>query len=60
MKTYQVIFSPEAEEQLASLYRYLAFEASPNIAERLLTMAHSTIYEESAKSGQTRLAALWR
>lgn len=34
MKTYQVIFSPEAEEQLASLYRYLAVEASPNIAER--------------------------
>lgn len=34
MKTYQIIFSPEAEEQLASLYRYLAVEASPNIAER--------------------------
>lgn len=33
MKTYQVIFSPEAEEQLAALYRYVAFEASPNIAE---------------------------
>lgn len=34
MKTYTVIFSPEAEEQLASLYRYLAFEASPKIAEK--------------------------
>ncbi|CCE25458.1 type II toxin-antitoxin system RelE/ParE family toxin [Methylotuvimicrobium alcaliphilum] len=34
MKTYQVIFSLEAEEQLTSLYRYLAVEASPNIAER--------------------------
>jgi toxin ParE1/3/4 len=34
LKTYQVIFSPEAEEQLAALYRYLAVEASPKIAER--------------------------
>ena len=34
MKTYQVNFSPEAEEHLAALYRYLAVEASPNIAER--------------------------
>jgi toxin ParE1/3/4 len=34
LKTYQVIFSPEAEEQLSSLYRYIAVEASPNIAER--------------------------
>jgi plasmid stabilization system protein ParE len=34
LKTYQVIFSSEAEEQLASLYLYIAVEASPNIAER--------------------------
>jgi toxin ParE1/3/4 len=34
LKTYTVIFSPEAEEQLASLYRYLAAEASPKIAEK--------------------------
>lgn len=34
MKTYTVIFSPEAEEQLVSLYRYLAVEASPKIAEK--------------------------
>jgi toxin ParE1/3/4 len=34
LKTYQVIFLPEPEEQLASLYRYLAVEAAPNIAER--------------------------
>lgn len=31
---YTVIFTPEAEEQLAALYRYIAAEASPNIAER--------------------------
>jgi plasmid stabilization system protein ParE len=34
LKTYTVIFSPEAEEQLASLYRYLAVEASPKVAEK--------------------------
>ena len=34
MKTYKVIFSPKAEEQLAALYRFIAVEASPNIAER--------------------------
>ena len=34
MKTYKVNFSPEEGEQLAALYRYLATEASPNIAER--------------------------
>jgi plasmid stabilization system protein ParE len=31
---YTVIFTPEAEEQLAALYRYIAAEASANIAER--------------------------
>jgi toxin ParE1/3/4 len=34
LKAYTVIFSPEAEEQLASLYRYLAVEASPKVAEK--------------------------
>jgi len=29
---YSVIFTPEAEEQLAELYRYIAAEASPEIA----------------------------
>jgi toxin ParE1/3/4 len=32
--TYVVIFSPEAQEQLLSLYRYVAVAASPEIAER--------------------------
>jgi plasmid stabilization system protein ParE len=31
---YQVVFSPEAEEQLAELYRYIAAAASPDIAAR--------------------------
>lgn len=31
---YRVVFSPEAEEQLAALYRYIATAASPAIAAR--------------------------
>lgn len=31
---YTVIFTPEAQEQLLSLYRYIAAAASPEIAER--------------------------
>lgn len=31
---YRVIFSPEAEEQLAALYNYIAAAASHNIAAR--------------------------
>ncbi|MDR1229181.1 MAG: type II toxin-antitoxin system RelE/ParE family toxin [Azoarcus sp.] len=31
---YRVVFSPEAEEQLAKLYRYIAAVASPDIAAR--------------------------
>lgn len=32
--TYRVIFTPEAEEQLVSIFRYIAQVASPTIAER--------------------------
>ena len=31
---YEVVFTPEALEQLVSLYRYIADAASPEIAER--------------------------
>jgi plasmid stabilization system protein ParE len=31
---YRVIFSPEAEEQFAELFHYIAAAASPGIAER--------------------------
>lgn len=31
---YTVIFTPEAQEQLAALYRYIATAASPGTAER--------------------------
>ncbi|MBN9698648.1 MAG: type II toxin-antitoxin system RelE/ParE family toxin [Zoogloea sp.] len=31
---FRVVFSPEAEEQLAALYRYIAAAASPDIAAR--------------------------
>jgi toxin ParE1/3/4 len=32
MTEYRVVFSPEAEEQLAALYHYVAEAASPDIA----------------------------
>jgi plasmid stabilization system protein ParE len=32
--SYRVIFTPEAEEQLTALYRYIAEAASPDIAAR--------------------------
>lgn len=32
--TYRIVFSPEAEEQLAALYRYIAAAASPDVAAR--------------------------
>ena len=31
---YHVVFTPEAQEQLAAFYRYIAAAASPEIAER--------------------------
>jgi toxin ParE1/3/4 len=31
---YRVVFSPEALEQIAALYQYIAVEASPDIAAR--------------------------
>jgi len=31
---YHVVFTPEAQEQLAALYRYIAAAASPEIAQR--------------------------
>ncbi len=34
MKTYTVVFSPEARAQLAELYRYIAGVASPERAAR--------------------------
>ncbi len=34
MTQYTVVFAPQAREQLASLYRYIAVAASPEIAER--------------------------
>ncbi|MDO8263591.1 MAG: type II toxin-antitoxin system RelE/ParE family toxin [Gallionella sp.] len=34
MSQYTVIFTPEAQEQLAALYRYIAVVASPEIADR--------------------------
>ncbi|UUE11242.1 type II toxin-antitoxin system RelE/ParE family toxin [Dickeya zeae] len=53
---YQVVFAPEAEEQLAALYRYIAEAATPNTA---LSYTESVVdYCESLslfpKRGSTR------
>jgi len=34
VKTYSVVFAPEARAQLADLYRYIAAAASPDVAAR--------------------------
>jgi toxin ParE1/3/4 len=34
VKSYDVVFTPEAEEELAALYRYIKDQASPEIALR--------------------------
>ena len=34
---YRVVFAPEAEDQLAELYRFIATAASPGIAERYVS-----------------------
>ena len=34
MIAYQVVFSPQALEQLAALYHYIAVAASPDVAQR--------------------------
>jgi plasmid stabilization system protein ParE len=37
VKPYSVVFAPEAEEQLARLYHYIAGDSSPEIALRYTT-----------------------
>ncbi len=34
MNQYTVTFAPEAEDQLAALYRYIAVASSPEVAQR--------------------------
>ena len=34
MTPHRVVFTPEAQEQIAEIYRYVASAASPRIAER--------------------------
>lgn len=37
MMRYTVVFTPEAQEQLAVIYRHIAATASPTIAERYVS-----------------------
>jgi len=59
---YSIFFTPEATEQLAVLYRYVAVAASPEIAERytnaivthcegLRTLPHRGILREDIRPG---------
>ena len=45
---YRVVFTPEAEDQLAALYRYIAEAASPDVALRYTTAI--VAYCESLKT----------
>ncbi len=45
MKQFTVIFTPEAQDQLAALYGYIALAASPEVAKRY-TNAIVTFCEE--------------
>ena len=61
---YRVVFSPEAEEQLAALFRYIAGAASPDIAARyteaivaycegLSTFPHRGMIRDDVRPGLT-------
>ena len=59
---YNVVFTPEAEEQLVTIYRYIANAASPRIAERytnaiinyceeLATFPHRSVKRDEIRPG---------
>lgn len=52
----EIIFAPEAEAQLVALYRYIAREASPDIAERFVgaIVEHCEKLEEFPNRGTPR------
>jgi toxin ParE1/3/4 len=37
VKTYTIVFTPEADDQLTEIYQYIASAASPDIAERYVS-----------------------
>jgi plasmid stabilization system protein ParE len=54
MKRYEVVFTPEAEEQLADLYRYIEENATADVALRytsaILTKTFITINPDGSQS----------
>jgi len=59
---FQIVFTPEAENQLADIYRYLAVSASPEIAqsytdaivahcEKLRTLPHRGAVRDDIRPG---------
>lgn len=51
MKIYSVVITPEAQQQLIALYRYIAQAAAPSVAERY-TSTIVTYCEPLCKSPQ--------
>jgi toxin ParE1/3/4 len=60
--SYSVVFTPEAEEQLAELYRFIATEASPAVAEKytsaivqfcegLVNLPHRSVRRDDIRPG---------
>ncbi|MCC5600186.1 type II toxin-antitoxin system RelE/ParE family toxin [Nostoc sp. CHAB 5714] len=54
MKQYSVIFSPRAEQQLGSLYAYIADRGGEEQAERALHQWHHCLLPESFHLPGTR------
>ena len=57
MKRYEVVFTPEAEEQLAELYRYIAGNATEDVALRYTTAVVE--YCEALRKGVLRSAIIF-
>lgn len=56
MRLFELVFSPEAENQLESLYRYIAERASPDIALRFTNAIfdHSETFKSLPHRGTSR------
>lgn len=56
MKRYQVVFSPEAENDLTAIYDWIADKASPEVALRYVTRieAHLRTFDTAPMRGTAR------
>ena len=56
--TYRVVFSPEAQEQLAELFQYVAEAASPDVALRPVADRQFDQMPPSVKAMRVAIAAI--